>query len=72
MKRKNNLSKLRERKGITQKVLCEELEKRGCFITRSAYSKYETGDRNIPCDTLIDLAELFGTSIDCVLGLVDI
>lgn len=65
----NNLKELRTQKDITQKKLCEELCKIGCAVSRSTYSKYETGNRNIPCDVLINLAKFYGTTCDYILGL---
>ena len=66
--RENNLKYLRECKEITQQDLCEELKKNGCYITRSTYSKYETGSHNIPCDILIKLAIYFETTTDYILN----
>ena len=63
-----NLKKLRIEKGLTQKQLCEELKTVGCYITRSAYAKYETGIRDIPCDILIKFAKFYHTSCDYILG----
>ena len=68
MMRENNLRYLRECREISQKELCEELKKTGCFITRSTYSKYETGSHNIPCEVLISLALFFETSTDYILN----
>ncbi|MBQ3045530.1 MAG: helix-turn-helix transcriptional regulator [Clostridia bacterium] len=65
----NNLKILREEKGLSQQQLCNKLELSGCFISRSAYSRYETGSRNIPCDLLIIFARFFETTTDNVLGL---
>ena len=66
-----NLLKLRNEKGISQKTLCEELKKYGCCITRSAYTRYENGSRNLPCEVLIALAVFHGTTTDYILGLTD-
>lgn len=65
---KTNLKYLREEKGLTQKKLCEELKSVGCYITRSAYAKYEVGIRDIPCIVLVQLAEFYGTTCDFILG----
>lgn len=66
---KNNLRALREDRNLTQEKLCKELCKIGCAVSRSTYSKYETGSRNIPCDILIKLAAFHGTTCDYILGL---
>ena len=39
----DNLRILRDNYGISQEKLCEELQRRGCDIARSAYAKYENG-----------------------------
>ena len=64
----NNLKFLREEKELTQKQLCEELKNVDCYITRSAYAKYETGIRDIPCDILIKFAKFYNTTCDYILG----
>lgn len=65
---KNKLKELRLAKNLTQKQVCKELENFCLFIDRTTYSKYETGERNITCETLCLLADYFGTSIDYILG----
>ena len=67
---KNNLRKLREEKGLTQKDLCKLIAEKGYVIERSTYSKYETGDRSIPCDFLIIISRFYETSTDNILGIV--
>lgn len=63
-----NLKKIRLEKGLSQQKLCIELEKINCYITRSTYTRYETGSRELPCSVLIKLAELYGTTTDNILG----
>ncbi|MGN0777410.1 MAG: helix-turn-helix domain-containing protein [Candidatus Ventricola sp.] len=60
------LRDLREDRDLTQKALAEHLH-----ISQNTYSQYETGQRQIPIDVLIRLADYFGTSIDYLLGLTD-
>ena len=48
---------------LTQSELAEKLN-----VTRQAVSKYETGENDIPTQILIKLADLYGTSIDYMLG----
>ncbi len=67
----NKLKNLRLEKGLTQQKLCEKLKEIDCFIDRTTYSKYENGIRKLPCDILIKLSELYGTSTDCILGMDD-
>lgn len=64
-----NLKKIRTHKGFSQEELSLELAKHGCFIKRSTYSKYETDDRNLPCDVLIKLSLVYELSADFILGL---
>lgn len=40
-------------------------------ISQPGYSKYESGDNDIPTDVLIQLARLYNTSIDYLLGVTD-
>ena len=40
-------------------------------ITRQQYGLYETGKRTIPIDLLIELAKLYNTSIDYIVGLTN-
>lgn len=60
------LKDIREDKDITQKTLSEYLN-----IRQNTYSQYETGQRQIPIETLIKLAVYFDTSTDYILGLTD-
>ncbi len=38
-------------------------------MSQTGYSKYETGENDIPTQVLIRLAQLYRTSTDCLLGL---
>lgn len=40
-------------------------------MSQTGYSKYETGENDIPSQTLIRLARLYHTSVDYLLGLTD-
>ncbi|MDL2214158.1 helix-turn-helix domain-containing protein [Clostridia bacterium OttesenSCG-928-O13] len=40
-------------------------------IDQRVYSNYETGKRMIPVDVLIELARLYGTSLDYLVGLTN-
>ena len=40
-------------------------------LNRSVYYRYEKGIREIPVWALIKLAELYGVSVDYILGLTD-
>lgn len=60
------LKDIREDMDITQKEIAEYLH-----IKQNTYSQYENGQRSLPVDVLIKLAEFFSTSTDYILGLTD-
>ena len=37
-------------------------------MSQTGYSKYETGENDVPTQILIRLADLYGTSVDYLLG----
>ena len=57
---------LRDDKDIKQREIAKFLH-----CDQSLYSKYERGERPIPIDFLIKLAEFYGTSLDYLVGLTD-
>ena len=57
---------LREDNDLTQKKVAEMLG-----MSQTGYSKYETGENDIPTGILIKLARLYNTSIDYLLGETD-
>lgn len=65
----SNLKKLRLKKKISQKYLCDELLKQGLYIKRNTYTKYESGKRMIPYDVLYHLAIYYNISLDYIFGL---
>ena len=40
-------------------------------MSQTGYSKYETGENDVPTAILIQLAEIYQTSVDYLLGLTD-
>ncbi len=60
---KNNLKLLRKQKGLTQIGLQMQVG-----IEQSLLSKYETGERVPPTETLMRLAEFYDVSVDFLLG----
>ena len=58
---------LREDRDMTQTELARQLG-----MSQTGYSKYETGENDIPTAILIRLARLYDTSIDYLLGETDI
>lgn len=57
---------MREDRDITQEQMADYLN-----IHQTTYSNYEVGRLNIPVGTLDKLADLFGTSIDYLVGRTD-
>ena len=54
---------LREDKDMNQTQIAEMLG-----MSQTGYSKYETGENDIPTSILIKLANFYNTSIDYLLG----
>ncbi|MBQ4119007.1 MAG: helix-turn-helix transcriptional regulator [Clostridia bacterium] len=54
---------LREDKDLSQTQIAKMLG-----MSQTGYSKYETGENDIPTNTLIKLAKFYNTSIDYLLG----
>ena len=40
-------------------------------MSQTGYSKYETGENDIPTSILIKLAKFYNTSVDYLLGITD-
>ncbi|MCM1305976.1 MAG: helix-turn-helix domain-containing protein [Bacteroides sp.] len=40
-------------------------------MSQTGYSKYETGENDVPTAVLIKLADFYGTSVDYLLGLTN-
>lgn len=60
------LRDLRQDQDLTQKQLAALLK-----MSQTGYSKYETGENDVPTWVLIRLVELYRTSVDYLLGLTD-
>lgn len=58
------IRELREEKNITQKTMAYVLN-----CSQQVYSNYELGQRDIPTDILIKLAQFHHVSTDYILGL---
>lgn len=54
---------LREDRDMTQTQIAKMLG-----MSQTGYSKYETGENDIPTEILIKLARYYGTSVDYLLG----
>ena len=57
---------LREDKDMTQTQIAKMLG-----MSQTGYSKYETGENDIPTQVLIKLAKFYKTSVDYLLGETD-
>ena len=57
---------LREDSDLTQTQVAKFLE-----MSQTGYSKYETGENDVPTEILIKLARFYNTSIDYILGETD-
>ncbi|MBP3673568.1 MAG: helix-turn-helix transcriptional regulator [Oscillospiraceae bacterium] len=60
------IRELREDKDLTQKQIAEILG-----MSQTGYSKYETGENDIPTHILIKLADFYNTSADYILGRIN-
>ena len=63
---KNRLRGLRKGKDLNQTQIAAVLR-----ISQRGYSKYETGENDIPTGILIQLAKIYHTSVDYLLDLTD-
>ncbi|WP_205703171.1 MULTISPECIES: helix-turn-helix domain-containing protein [Acutalibacteraceae] len=57
---------MREDHDLTQRQVAEYL-----MCDQSLYSKYERGEREIPLNVVIQLAQYYKTSVDYLVGLTD-
>ncbi len=62
----NRIRALREDRDLRQVEVAKILN-----MSQTGYSKYETGENDIPTRILIELAKFYNTSIDYLLGLTD-
>ena len=57
---------MREDRDLNQQQVAEYLN-----MSQTGYSKYETGENDIPTRVLIQLAGFYKTSVDYILGISD-
>jgi transcriptional regulator with XRE-family HTH domain len=57
---------MREDADLTQKQVAEYL-----MCDQSLYSKYERGERAVPLEIMVKLAQYYKTSVDFLAGLTD-
>lgn len=65
--RYDRIKNLREDHDLKQSDIIRQLH-----CSQQAYSNYENGIREIPIELLIELAKIYSTSVDYILGLTDI
>lgn len=58
---------LREDRDLTQKQVAQMLG-----MSQTGYSKYETGENDIPAHSLIKFADFYKTTTDYILGRTDV
>lgn len=58
---------LREDRDLTQQQLADRLN-----ISQATYSRYESGNLDVPSSVLIRLSEFYSVSIDYILGQTNI
>ena len=63
----NRIRELREDADLNQTKVAK-----GLGMSQTGYSKYETGENDVPTKILIELALFYNTSVDYILGLTDI
>ena len=66
MRMRLRIRDLREDKDIPQKQVATYL-----MCDQSLYSKYERGERPVPLEIIVNLAEYYGTTVDYLVGLTD-
>lgn len=62
----NRIRNLREDADLNQTSIAKILN-----MPQTGYSKYETGENDVPTAILIKLAEFYKTNVDYILGLSD-
>ena len=60
----SRIRELREDKDMNQTTMAKLLD-----MSQTGYSKYETGENDVPTAVLIKLAQIHDTSVDYLLGL---
>ena len=60
------LKELREDHDLTQEQISKYLN-----MSQTGYSKYETGENDVPTKILIELAKFYKTSVDYILELTN-
>ncbi|MBO7187435.1 MAG: helix-turn-helix transcriptional regulator [Clostridia bacterium] len=61
------IKELRKSSGASQKQVAQKLG-----MSQTGYSKYETGENDVPTEILIKLSAMYNVSVDYILNLTDI
>lgn len=64
---RSRIRDLREDSDLTQKQIAEYLK-----MSQTGYSKYETGENDVPTSVWNALADFYSTSVDYLMGRTDI
>lgn len=62
-----NIKEIRNRKGLTQAEVAAAIG-----VSPVVYSRYETGSRQPSVDVLVQMADIFGVTVDYLLGRQDV
>ena len=65
------ITALREARGLSQKDLSDELAKIGLTVRRETVTQWENGTRDLKTEYLAKLSQFFNVSADWLLGLTD-
>ena len=57
------LKEVRQSRSLTQADVAESLH-----IKQNTYSQYESGLRQVPVSVLVELSEIYGVTVDYLLG----
>ncbi len=60
------IAELRKAHGLNQTQVAKELN-----MSQTGYSKYETGENDVPTAVLIKLSAFYGVSVDYILDLTE-
>lgn len=60
----SNIRNLRKQSKMTQEQVIAKMQLMNCNITRSIYSRYETGELNIRVSDLVALKNIFACTFD--------
>ncbi len=60
------IAELRKERGLNQTQVAKELN-----MSQTGYSKYETGENDVPTAVLIKLSAFYGVSVDYILDLTE-